>query len=43
MRKLVKKGTALTSAVLMLVGSMPVTAVNLLASESIGNQIAVQA
>jgi|UniRef100_UPI0040255B9F surface protein len=43
MRKLVKKGTALTSAVLMLVGSMPVTAVNVLASESIGNQIAVQA
>ncbi len=43
MKKLMKKGMALTSAALMLAGSMPVTAVNVLASESNESQIAVQA
>ena len=42
MKKLMKKGMALTSAALMLTGSMPVTAVNVLASESNESQIAVQ-
>lgn len=43
MKKLMKKGMALTSAALMLAGSMPMTAVNVLASESNESQIAVQA
>ena len=42
MRKIVKKGMALASATIMIAGSMPMTAVNISASENDGNQIAVQ-
>lgn len=42
MRKIVKKGMALASATIMIAGSMPMTAVNISASENHGKQIAVQ-
>lgn len=43
MRKIMKKGMALASATIMIAGSMPMTAVNISASENDGKQIAVQA
>ncbi len=42
MRKIVKKGMALASATIIIAGCMPMTAVNISASENDGKQIAVQ-